>query len=133
MFVWDVDGHKAAWTLSAAAPPRELAFSPDGGRLAVGVGREDEAVPDDGNRVEVWDTATRKEPLAVLRNQGRLPDGVAFSPDGARLAVVWKGPKDERLRSTTPAQARKPPPWMWRCRPRRGADRSRCSCGTAGG
>ena len=96
VYVWNVDSRKAAFTLSATGAPRELAFSPDGGRIAVGVGRPDELVPDDGNRVEVWDTTTRKETHAIFNKQW-LPNGVAFSPDGARLAVVWKGSKDETL------------------------------------
>ncbi len=94
VYAWDVDGHKAAWTLSAApgvATPRELAFSSDGGRLAVALSRETEAAPDDANQVQVWDAATRKDPLA-FQSDGWLPNGVAFSPDGTRLAVAWYGP-----------------------------------------
>jgi WD40 repeat protein len=96
VYVWNVDDRKAAFTLSASGTPRELAFSSDGGRIAVAVGMENELVPDDGNRVEVWNTKTRKDPLAI-QNNGWLPNGIAFSPDGARLAIVWKGPKDETL------------------------------------
>jgi DNA-binding beta-propeller fold protein YncE len=91
VFVWDVDGQKAAWTLSAAGTPRELAFSPDGDRLAVAVSREDEKMRDDANQVQVWDTATRKDPL-TFGYYGYLPHGVAFRPDGTQLAVAWLQP-----------------------------------------
>ncbi len=94
--VWNVDDGKEVFTLPVAGMPREVAFSPDGGRIAAALSREKEAVPDDANQVQVWDAATRKDPLAIKHN-GRLPNGIAFNPDGTRLAVVWKGPKDETL------------------------------------
>jgi serine/threonine protein kinase/WD40 repeat protein len=100
VFVWDVDGRKPAWTLSAAAgvaTPRQLAFSPDGDRLAVALSRENEAVPDDANQVQIWDTATRKDPRA-FGHPDWLPNGVAFSPDGTRLAVAWHAPMAAALR-----------------------------------
>ncbi len=118
--VWDVDAGKEAYSLSAPGTPRELAFSPDGGRIAVALSKEGltEGVPDDKNQVQIWDTATRKELLTIPKKGallngpveappngtpsppprpswlGSLPNGLAFSPDGARLAVVWHGTKD---------------------------------------
>ncbi len=120
--VWDVDAGKEAFALPTPGAPRDLAFSPDGGRLAVALTREGwvERIPDDSNQVQIWDAASRKElltipPKGTVRNgpiaardgasapplpprwMGLLPDGVAFSPDGTSLAVVWRGAKDEVL------------------------------------
>ena len=53
-------------------PVLDIAFSPDGSRLAGARG--------DG--VKVWDTATGREVLTLQGNS----EGVAFSPDGRRLA-----------------------------------------------
>jgi WD40 repeat protein len=75
-----------------------MAFSPDGRRLALGgLGRRD-GVPDDFGGpftlrdsitapagVRVWDTATGQE-LLTLKGHTRGVHGVAFSPDGRRLA-----------------------------------------------
>ena len=120
--VWDVDERKEAYSLSTPGTPRELAFSPDGGRIAISLSREGwtEGIPDKRNRVEIWDTATRKKlltipkegtqvdgPMAVRDGSpppppppgwiGSLPNGLAFSPDGTHLAVVWQGQKDDVL------------------------------------
>ena len=58
-----------------------MAFSPDGSKLAVG-GAEAFTT----GKIKVWDVATRKE---LLRWPGRFDivfGGLAFSPDGKRLA-----------------------------------------------
>ena len=95
--VWDVDAGKEAFALSTPGSPRELAFSPAGDRLAVALSREGgQGIPDDKNQVQIWDTATRKDPWAI-RNDGALPNGVAFCPDGTRLAIVWHWLKGETL------------------------------------
>jgi WD40 repeat protein/serine/threonine protein kinase len=57
-----------------------MAFSPDGTRVAGGVGKEEKAI--------VWDARTGEELLAI---KGSLY-GLTFSPDGKRLAGVGYDP-----------------------------------------
>jgi WD40 repeat protein len=52
-----------------------IAFSPDGKRLAAGIGR----------MAVVWEVVTGKR-IAALRGAGKYVSGVAFSPDGNMLA-----------------------------------------------
>jgi hypothetical protein len=56
-----------------------LAYSPDGARLAAG----------GGNTVKIWDADTGREHRTL--DHGSLVNGVAFSPDGARLASAGDG------------------------------------------
>jgi WD40 repeat protein/tetratricopeptide (TPR) repeat protein len=74
--VWDVVTGQEALTLRGhLGPVQGVAFSPDG-RLA--------SCDSINNRVRVWDAATGQE---ILTLRGRFgPQGVAFSPDGRRLA-----------------------------------------------
>jgi RNA polymerase sigma factor (sigma-70 family) len=59
-----------------------VAFSPDGKRIAAGMGGWNRP-----GRVEVWDFATRKSLWSVDESRGVY--SVAFSPDSSRLA--WSG------------------------------------------
>jgi WD40 repeat protein/serine/threonine protein kinase len=89
------DGSVKIWDLLAGKDPFEwkahpsrvscVAFSPDGRRLAsacASYGWEGQA--DDGE-VKVWDAATGKQILPLRGHSGAI-HGVAFSPDGRRLA-----------------------------------------------
>jgi WD40 repeat protein len=88
--LWDADGPPRPWPADVPAEGlTDLAYSPDGGLLAVA--RETGG----GEEVELWD-ARRGEKVGVLGRRD-LPAGadkaagpacLAFSPDGARLAVA---------------------------------------------
>jgi WD40 repeat protein len=54
-----------------------LAFSPDGGRLAVAGSKE----------VKLWDLTKKEETICSLGGLAGAINGVAFSPDGKRLAA----------------------------------------------
>lgn len=65
--------------------PWDLAYSPDGDRLAVVLERHDRyGVESLGSTVVIWDTARPAEPLAVLP-VAHTTHGLAFSPDGRLL------------------------------------------------
>jgi len=76
--VWDSATGRHVTTLAANTGVWDLAFSPDGSRLAT--------AGQDG-AVQVWDPATG-ERLLVLRGHRTLVSSVVFSPDGSRLASV---------------------------------------------
>ena len=68
-----------------------VAFSPDGRYLATAAGHgeaeEDEGRESPAGEVKLWDAATGRETRA-LRGHSRTVAGVAFSPDGRRLATA---------------------------------------------
>ena len=74
VILWDIASHCVRCTLPG--PVTQLAFSPDGKRLATS-----------GNTITVWD-AEKGVRLEVL--QGRA-DCLAFSPDGSLLAGYYSG------------------------------------------
>jgi len=78
---------------------QSVAFSPDGKRLACGVGTADQIV-------QLWDVTTGLKLLA-FRGSGGAVHSVAFSPDGKRLATgsinntveLWDTDTGQRLQS----------------------------------
>ena len=78
MRLWDADTGNEVLTLRGnAATVNDVAFSPDGRRLAAG----------GGGTVKLWDTATG-QPVLTLSGQAGTGRGVAFGPDGRRLAAA---------------------------------------------
>lgn len=75
-----------AWMKNLEPTGYSVAFSPDGGSLAIGSG--------DGT-VKLWDLATGDE-LRTLDGHSREVDRVVFNPDGRRL-VAWMGDGTAKL------------------------------------
>jgi WD40 repeat protein len=85
--VWDATTGKKLLTLEGHThPARDIAYSPDGTRLATASG---------DNTAMVWDAKTGKE-LRVLKGHSQPVWSVAFSPDGSRL-VTGSGDGTVRL------------------------------------
>src|SRR5206468_3397663 len=91
--VWDAQTGQEVLTLKGGGRDTRIygtsfriAFSPDGQRLATGGGGSEEG---DGNGVaggvKVWDAQTGRKLLDLKLNRPGLY-GVAYSPDGKRLA-----------------------------------------------
>ncbi|HEX5270954.1 MAG TPA: WD40 repeat domain-containing protein, partial [Gemmataceae bacterium] len=66
---------------------RCVAYSPDGRRIATGGESGDTCNPCQPGEVKVWDAVTGDE-LLSLRGHSGFIYGLAFSPDGTRLAVA---------------------------------------------
>src|SRR5262249_10428728 len=76
VILWDVATKKKIHTLRGASQVMALAYRPDGKQLAAaGVAGE----------ILVWNTATGEKALSFTGHAG-MASGVAFSPDGQRLA-----------------------------------------------
>jgi len=80
--VWDVDTGQRVWTLEESTQVvQDMAFSPDGKRIAVG--RKD-------GSVGLWDVDTGKR-LRVLLGHTRVTGCVVFSPDAKRIMSLSRG------------------------------------------
>ncbi len=84
--VWEVLTGKEVRRFDGVAGYAELAFSPDGGALAISGGNERTVQGERVNRpIVVWDLATGRE-LQQLGGQELNVTALSFAPDGRRLA-----------------------------------------------
>jgi len=74
--LWSTTTHKQVGRLAGSSAVRGIAFSPDGGRVAVAA--------DDGT-ISLWSPATRGLLRRISAHEGAVSD-IAFSPDGKMLA-----------------------------------------------
>jgi WD40 repeat protein/serine/threonine protein kinase len=74
--VWDVQTGQELLSIKDYGWP--VVFSPDGRHLAID--------SDQDNTVRVWDAQTAQKLLFIKKSGGRSENGVAYSPDGKRLA-----------------------------------------------
>jgi WD40 repeat protein/transcriptional regulator with XRE-family HTH domain len=86
--LWDATSGEMLFSLNVfevntiqEANPIGIAFSPDGSRLAT-VG---------GAFIKIWDVVTGQAALTVPLDEGTLAYAAAYSPDGKRLAVSFRG------------------------------------------
>jgi hypothetical protein len=104
ILLWNIADSKPKQTLTAAAPVRALAISPDG-KFVASAG--------DDNAVQLWDAATGK-PATKLEAHADWVLALAFSGDGKLLASggydgtvrLWEMPGGKKLLDI----AAKPPP-----------------------
>ena len=83
--IWDLEPGKkvAELPLGEDGPASALTWSPEGRRLAVGLG--------DTNRAEIWDLA-QKRPLVVLEGHAQRVTAIRFHPGGGLvLTLSWDG------------------------------------------
>jgi eukaryotic-like serine/threonine-protein kinase len=85
--VWDVETGQQLLKVPTASSVEGLAYSPDERRLAVGLRGEGKGGA--RNEVQVWEAKTGKAIPSLGIDEGMAPVGLAFSPDGKRLAITW--------------------------------------------
>jgi WD40 repeat protein len=105
VLVWDTEIWQPLQDLKGhTGGGRSVAFSPDSQRLAAGVERNDARGIPVGGEAHVWDVETGRT-VGSLKSQQNLVWGVAFSPDGRRLASgswdatlkVWDVTRDQEI------------------------------------
>jgi WD40 repeat protein len=82
ILLWDGTPTDEAFVLHLRGPVADVAFSPDGGRLAAGTG-----FPIAPGSATVWETATAR-PVALLHGHLNSLTRLSFSPDGTLLATA---------------------------------------------
>ncbi|HLE50435.1 MAG TPA: helix-turn-helix domain-containing protein [Anaerolineales bacterium] len=79
--IWDASTGGELLALSGhSRDVYQIVFSPDGSRVAT--------ISDDGTS-KVWDALTGRELLKISARDGGIPQWVAFSPDGSRIAIAY--------------------------------------------
>jgi WD40 repeat protein len=94
--VWDATTSPEARTFSGPTGyARSVAFSPDGKRLAFGEGIWDDTKQAFvAGEVKVWEVQTGQEMFSLKGHSTRV-NGLAFSPDGKRLASASGGRREQ--------------------------------------
>ena len=77
--IWTPDGRPIAKLDTYSSPPLAMAVSPDARRLAVA---------DQDGKVHILDVAAQRRVALVYSEPGAHPSDLAYSPDGAWLALV---------------------------------------------
>jgi WD40 repeat protein len=88
--VWDVrTGQQTLAIAGHTVPVWSVAFSLDGKRLASGSGGRGGSALRNPVELKVWDAQTGQELLTLLKGVVGTVSGMAFSPDGKRLAGAY--------------------------------------------
>jgi len=87
-FVACADGDARVWRTGTWALEYRTDLGFDGGELAFSDDGRTAALPISANLVRLIDTATWQELVTLESPHRRRPNGVAFSPDGSKLAVA---------------------------------------------
>jgi WD40 repeat protein len=107
--LWDATSHALVGSLDVgAASVWEVAFSPDGARLAIAVdpnGPRDQFNPDREGEVQLWDVASKNRVGSSMVPGKHAVTSVAFSPDGKRIvsgsleqrAQLWDAKTQRRI------------------------------------
>jgi WD40 repeat protein len=106
LHLWDIETGKALSAPSPGSTPVALAYGPDGRRLAAALANVTLSYggvvlrsSDAQHKVQIWESGTWKEVLSIQNPDRWMPQGVAFSPDGKQIAVIWSAEKGKNVLS----------------------------------